>query len=94
MFNYWSGKSGWIDTWISYWLIEYDAIKWDYLALKVNSQSKAVELRKEYSQPRGFDARWVMKGEKSADWLPVPCRYIHDKIYGMALDNTCNNLQS
>ena len=40
------------------------------------------------------DAQWVMKGEKSADWLPVPCRYIHDKIYGMALDNTGNYLQA
>ena len=50
--------------------------------------------RKEYSQPRGFDAQWVMKGEKSADWLPVPSRYIHDMIYGMALDNTGNYLQA
>ena len=32
-------------------------INWDYLALKVNSQTKAEEWRKTFGQPRGFDAR-------------------------------------
>ena len=32
-------------------------VNWDYLALKVNSQTKAVEWRKTFGQPRGFDAR-------------------------------------
>jgi len=50
-------------------------VNWDYLALKVNSQSKAVEWRKAYGQPRGFDAR-----------------YIHDEMYGVALDNAGNYL--
>ena len=32
-------------------------VNWDYLALKVNSQTKAEEWRKTFGQPRGFDAR-------------------------------------
>ena len=32
-------------------------VNWDYLALKVNSQSRAEEWRKTFGQPRGFDAR-------------------------------------
>ena len=30
-------------------------VNWDYLALKVNSQTRAVEWRKTYGQPRGQD---------------------------------------
>jgi len=50
-------------------------VNWDYLALKVNSQTKAEEWRRTYGQPRGFDAR-----------------YIHDEMYGVALDNAGNYL--
>jgi len=50
-------------------------VNWDYLALKVNSQTKAVEWRKAYGQPRNFDAR-----------------YIHDEMYGVALDKNGNYL--
>ena len=32
-------------------------VNWDYLALKVNSQTKAEEWRKTFGQPRGFNAR-------------------------------------
>ena len=32
-------------------------VNWDYLAIKVNSQTKQVEWRKTFGQPRGFDAR-------------------------------------
>ena len=32
-------------------------VNWDYLALKVNSQTRAEEWRKTFGQPRGFDAR-------------------------------------
>ena len=30
-------------------------VNWDYLALKVNSQTKEVMWRKTFGQPRGFD---------------------------------------
>jgi len=50
-------------------------INWDYLAIKVNSQTKAEEWRRTYGQPRGFDAR-----------------YIHDEMYGVALDSAGNYL--
>ena len=30
-------------------------VNWDYLALKVNSQTKNVEWRKTFGQPRGFN---------------------------------------
>jgi hypothetical protein len=32
-------------------------VNWDYLAIKVNSQTHEVEWRKTFGQPRGFDAR-------------------------------------
>ena len=32
-------------------------VNWDYLALKVNSQTRAEEWRKTFGQPRGFDPR-------------------------------------
>ena len=32
-------------------------VNWDYLAIKVNSQTREVEWRKTFGQPRGFDAR-------------------------------------
>ena len=32
-------------------------VNWDYLALKVNSQTRQEVWRKTYGQPRGFDAR-------------------------------------
>ena len=50
-------------------------VNWDYLALKVNSQTRTEEWRRTYGQPRGFDAR-----------------YIHDEMYGVALDNAGNYL--
>jgi len=50
-------------------------VNWDYLALKVNSQTRDVEWRKTYGQPRGFDPR-----------------YIHDEMYGVALDPAGNYL--
>merc|ERR550517_910527 len=50
-------------------------VNWDYLALKVNSQTRAEEWRRTYGQPRGFDAR-----------------YIHDEMYGVALDKDGNYL--
>ena len=34
-------------------------VNWDYVALKVNSQTRAEEWRKTYGQPRGFDAQWI-----------------------------------
>ena len=34
-------------------------VNWDYLALKVNRQSRNVEWRKTFGQPRGFDAQCV-----------------------------------
>jgi hypothetical protein len=34
-------------------------VNWDYLALKVNSQTREVEWRNTYGQPRGFDARYI-----------------------------------
>ena len=45
-------------------------VNWDYLALRVDSQTRQVLWRKAWGQPRGFDAR-----------------YIHDEMYGVALDN-------
>jgi len=50
-------------------------VNWDYLALKVNSQTREVEWRKTFGQPRAFDAR-----------------YIHDEMYGVALDPAGNYL--
>ena len=50
-------------------------VNWDYLALKVNSQTRAEEWRRTYGQPRGFDPQ-----------------YIHDEMYGVALDNAGNYL--
>merc|ERR1711971_1241456 len=50
-------------------------VNWDYLALKVNSQTKAVMWRKTFGQPRGFNAQ-----------------YIHDEMYGVALDLAGNYL--
>ena len=32
-------------------------VNWDYLALKINSQSQSVEWRKTFGQPRGFKAQ-------------------------------------
>merc|ERR1712012_1400702 len=34
-------------------------VNWDYLALKVNSQTKQVEWRKTFGQPRGFDPQYI-----------------------------------
>ena len=34
-------------------------VNWDYLALKVNSQTQQVLWRKAFGQPRGFDARYL-----------------------------------
>ena len=48
---------------------------WDYVALKVNSQTRDLEWRHTYGQPRGFDPR-----------------YIHDEMYGVALDQSGNYL--
>jgi len=50
-------------------------VNWDYLALKVNANSRQVEWRKTYGQPRGFNAK-----------------YIHDEMYGVALDLDGNYL--
>jgi len=50
-------------------------VNWDYLALKVDSQTKQQLWRKAYGQPRGFDPN-----------------YIHDEMYGVALDNSGNYL--
>ena len=50
-------------------------VNWDYVALKVNSQTRAEMWRRTYGQPRGFDAR-----------------YIHDEMYGVALDKEGNYL--
>ena len=36
-------------------------VNWDYLALKVNSQTKQVMWRKTFGQPRGFDARYFVQ---------------------------------
>ena len=50
-------------------------VNWDYVALKVNSQTRAEMWRKTYGQPRGFDAQWI-----------------HDEMYGVALDKEGNYL--
>jgi hypothetical protein len=50
-------------------------VNWDYLAIKVDSSTKAVVWRKTFGQPRGFDAR-----------------YIHDEMYGVAMDPAGNYL--
>lgn len=50
-------------------------INWDYLAIKVDGNTKQELWRKTYGQPRGFDAR-----------------YIHDEMYGVALDAAGNYL--
>ena len=34
-------------------------VNWDYLALKVDSQTRAELWRKTYGQPRGFDPKWI-----------------------------------
>ena len=34
-------------------------VNWDYVALKVNSQTRAEIWRRTYGQPRGFDAQWI-----------------------------------
>merc|ERR1711963_966650 len=44
-------------------------VNWDYLAIKVDKDTKDVIWRKTFGQPRGFDPR-----------------YIHDEMYGVALD--------
>ena len=33
-------------------------VNWDYLAIKVNSQTRKQEWRKTFGQPRGFDPRY------------------------------------
>merc|ERR1712241_1062930 len=48
-------------------------VNWDYLALKVNSQTQEVVWRKTFGQPRGFNPQ-----------------YIHDEMYGVALDAAGN----
>merc|ERR1719228_3238976 len=50
-------------------------VNWDYLAVKVNSQTQGVEWRLTFGQPRGFDAN-----------------FIHDEMYGVALDLNGNYL--
>ena len=50
-------------------------VNWDYVALKVNSQTKQEMWRKTYGQPRGFDPKWI-----------------HDEMYGVALDKDGNYL--
>jgi len=50
-------------------------VNWDYLAIKVDSNTRDVVWRKTFGQPRGFDAR-----------------YIHDEMYGVALDPAGNYL--
>ena len=51
-------------------------VNWDYLALRVDSQTRQVLWRKAWGQPRGFDAR-----------------YIHDEMYGVAMDNDVSSNQ-
>ena len=34
-------------------------VNWDYLALKVDSQTRQEVWRRTYGQPRGFDAQWI-----------------------------------
>jgi len=48
-------------------------VNWDYLALKVDSQTQEVVWRKTFGQPRGFNPQ-----------------YIHDEMYGVALDAAGN----
>ena len=50
-------------------------VNWDYVALKVNSQTRAEMWRRTYGQPRGFEAQWI-----------------HDEMYGVALDKEGNYL--
>lgn len=50
-------------------------VNWDYLAIKVDKDTKDVIWRKTFGQPRGFDPR-----------------YIHDEMYGVALDGAGNYL--
>merc|ERR1711887_500264 len=50
-------------------------VNWDYLAIKVDKNSKEAVWRKTFGQPRGFDPR-----------------YIHDEMYGVALDPAGNYL--
>ena len=50
-------------------------VNWDYLALKVDSQTRQQLWRRTYGQPRGFDPN-----------------FIHDEMYGVALDNNGNYL--
>ena len=50
-------------------------VNWDYLALKVDSQTRQQLWRRTYGQPRGFDPN-----------------FIHDEMYGVALDNSGNYL--
>jgi len=50
-------------------------VNWDYLALKVDKNTRQVLWRNTYGQPRGFDAT-----------------YIHDEMYGVALDPNGNYL--
>jgi len=50
-------------------------VNWDYLAIKVDKNTKNVVWRKTFGQPRGFDPR-----------------YIHDEMYGVALDPAGNYL--
>merc|ERR1711884_922819 len=34
-------------------------VNWDYVALKVNGQTRGLEWRKTWGQPRGFDPQWI-----------------------------------
>merc|ERR1711963_784716 len=34
-------------------------VNWDYVALKVNGQTRNLEWRKTWGQPRGFDPQWI-----------------------------------
>merc|ERR1719429_895784 len=34
-------------------------VNWDYVALKVNGQTRSLEWRKTWGQPRGFDPQWI-----------------------------------
>ena len=39
--------------------LDYKKLNWDFLALKVDSQSKQEVWRRTYGQPRGFNARYI-----------------------------------
>merc|ERR1712029_799441 len=46
-------------------------VNWDYLALKVDKNTRQVLWRNTYGQPRGFDATYIHDEMYGVPWIPM-----------------------